>query len=1811
MSERFDYIKVGIASPERILGWSRGEVTKPETINYRTLKPERDGLFCERIFGPAKDWECHCGKYKRVRHKGIICERCGVEVTDSKVRRYRMGHIKLAAPVAHIWYLKGIPSYMSILLDIPLRALEDVVYFNSYIVLDPGNTNLEKKQTISEEEFENISSNPDAEFTAEMGAAAIKQLLEEMDLPAISAELKAEITNTTGQKRAKAIKRLRVVDSFIGANSQPSWMIMDAVPVIPPDLRPMVQLDGGRFATSDLNDLYRRVINRNNRLYRLNEMGAPDIIIRNEMRMLQEAVDALIDNGRRGRAVVGPNNRPLKSLSDIIEGKQGRFRQNLLGKRVDYSGRSVIVVGPYLKLHQCGLPKEMALELFKPFVMNKLVDRGIVQNIKSAKKKIERGETIVWDILEEVIKGHPVMLNRAPTLHRLGIQAFEPVLVEGRAIQIHPLVCTAFNADFDGDQMAVHVPLSVEAQTEARLLMLASNNVLSPATGRPIITPTQDMVLGCYYLTVDNPDSPKAETRFYKDFDDVLAAFSQNLIGIHTKVAIRWSGDRIENITPDYYRDFTEDEKAYVTKKLVNRSVLVTTPGRIILNATLPESFPFYNKEVNRKELERIIMRAFQTLGSAEAADLADALKALGFRYATRSGISIAIQDLHVPQEKKKILEDAENEIEKSRRAYLRGEITEVERYSKVIDTWAEATNDLTEMIKEKYDRLNSVYMMAFSGARGNISQVRQLVGMRGLMADPSGRIIDLPIKSNFQEGLTVTEYIISSYGARKGLVDTALRTADSGYLTRRLADVAQDVIVSEDDCGTDQHLHLTSIKDGDAVVVPLTDRAIGRVLSDHLVHSKTGEIILEAGTMITPENVGKIMEAEAESIPIRSPLTCHTKHGICRKCYGWSLTNNQLVDIGEAVGIIAAQSIGEPGTQLTMRTFHTGGVFTKSNTTTLLKAKNAGTIELPEDLSTREFRTKHGNIILITDKETVVTVKGAKKAQHITVPVGFEIKVKQGDTISAGGVVAESFLETGRTTRKSIEKGYKDISSETSGSVEFVGFFPEEKRDRQGNITKTANRSGVIWVLSGDVYTLPAGAKVLVQNGQRINANDVLAETRMVSEYGGTVRLGADVVTENLEDGRMVITSGRELSVVTADLRLEGCEVIPGKKEPILKYGDSLYALKVKEGARIETDTVLAESVDENWIAPMGGEVRFLEVSLVERKLINKPSKLLFIPEERIVINKDVSLLNEGYYTGKPVEAGEEVVKDVTVTTNGILEVVVDNNIIREVIVYNGEHYEVAKDVELSVAADQYVPAGQTLAPGIVAKQDGVVKLVDLEGDNRLVIIRAASVVTIDPAEKEIPFVGSTEDISLRFITKMLVKDGEKVRAGISFAKTEVVIKIGGRLANLAGRLELMGGCPAITILESLSLRRDVPILAHRTELREQVTPTFLLVGDGEVIEPGTTVIRTEIYSHAKGIINRPSTEDNRRLLLITSEQEATVPVTGTLKVEEGSFVHEGSEIADGVNAPATGKIRLESGKAVIRTARPYLISAATQLLADVGSMVVRGEPLATLVYDRVKTGDIIQGLPRVEELLEARKPKESALISQYAGRVRLISDPEEATKVFIVTSDNGEVEYPLPPGSRLIVNDGDMISAGDLLTDGPVNPHDVLLIQGVEAVQRYLVNEVQMVYRSQGVEIADKHIEVIVRQMTRKMKVDDPGDSTLLPGELVDVLDVNAAKNVVLLAEGTAPDVHPVLLGITKASLNTESFVSAASFQETTRVLTEAAIEGKRDWLRGLKENVVIGRLIPAGTGFFDQGEEVAEELVLPSPSPELIGQ
>lgn len=985
-ANNFDALKIGLASPEQIRAWSSGEVKKPETINYRTLKPEREGLFCEKIFGPQRDWECHCGKYKRVRYKGIICDRCGVEVTRSKVRRERMGHIELAAPVSHIWYFKGIPSRMGLLLDMSPRALEKVLYFASYVVIDAAGTGLMKKQLLSEGEYREARDRYGNNFKALMGAEGIKKLLEEIDMEKLAEELRKEVREVSGQRRIRAIRRLEVVEAFRRSENRPEWMIMDVTPVIPPELRPMVQLDGGRFATSDLNDLYRRVINRNNRLKRLLELGAPDIIVRNEKRMLQEAVDALIDNGRRGRPVTGPGNRPLKSLSDMLKGKQGRFRQNLLGKRVDYSGRSVIVVGPELKLHQCGLPKEMALELFKPFVMKRLVDKGFVHNIKSAKRMVERARAEVWDVLEEVIREHPVMLNRAPTLHRLGIQAFEPVLVEGRAIQIHPLVCTAYNADFDGDQMAVHVPLSAEAQTEARVLMLSSHNILSPAHGKPIATPTQDMVLGIFYLTIIR-EGAKGEGRKFSSLNEALLAYNERDIGLQAKVKIRRGEELVD-----------------------------TTLGRMIFkdNVDIDESIidkafnQVGDRGLGKKELGKIVAECIRRLGTDKTAKALDQIKRLGYRFATQSGTTIAVADITVPTEKAEILENAESQVEQVEMQYRRGLITKEERYQRFIDIWTKAKEDVSAAMLGNLDRINPVYMMAISGARGNVSQLSQLAGMRGLMTDPSGRIIDLPIKANFREGLTVLEFFISTHGARKGLADTALRTADSGYLTRRLVDVAQDVIVREEDCGTVDGITVAAISDGGEIIEPLKERIIGRVSAEDVLHPETNEVIVKAGEMIGEDTAKVVEDSKVDQIKIRSVLTCHSRYGVCASCYGRNLATGQMVDVGEAVGIIAAQSIGEPGTQLTMRTFHTGGV-----------AGDDITQGLPRVEELFEARKPKGQAIIseITGVVKIVEVKGIRRVSVLAedgeerlyqIPFGSRIRSKDGQIVEAGDRLTE-----------------------------------------------------------------------------------------------------------------------------------------------------------------------------------------------------------------------------------------------------------------------------------------------------------------------------------------------------------------------------------------------------------------------------------------------------------------------------------------------------------------------------------------------------------------------------------------------------------------------------------------------------------------------------------------------------------------------------------------------------------------------------------------------------------------------------------
>jgi len=1024
----FEYMKIGLASPEKIRSWSYGEVKKPETINYRTLKPEKDGLFCERIFGPTKDWECHCGKYKRVRYKGVVCDRCGVEVTRAKVRRERMGHIELAAPVSHIWYFKGIPSRMGLVLDMSPRALEEVIYFASYVVTDPGDTPLEKKQLLSEKEYRTYREKYGQSFQASMGAEAIKKLLQDIDLEKEVELLKEELKTAQGQRRTRAIKRLEVLEAFRNSGNDPSWMVLDVLPVIPPELRPMVQLDGGRFATSDLNDLYRRVINRNNRLKRLLDLGAPSIIVQNEKRMLQEAVDALIDNGRRGRPVTGPGNRPLKSLSHMLKGKQGRFRQNLLGKRVDYSGRSVIVVGPNLKMYQCGLPKEMALELFKPFVMKELVERGLAHNIKSAKRKIERVQPEVWDVLESVIKEHPVLLNRAPTLHRLGIQAFEPTLVEGRAIRLHPLVCTAYNADFDGDQMAVHVPLSAEAQAEARLLMLAAQNILNPKDGKPVVTPSQDMVLGNYYLTMER-EGAIGEGMVFKDTDEALLAYHNGYVHLHSRIAI-YAGS-LKNET------FTEEQ---------NNKLLVTTVGKLIFNEILPKSFPYINEptkenleertpdkyfldkgadvkeEIRKRELippfkkkilGNIIAEVFKRFKITETSKMLDRMKDLGFKYSTKAGITIGVADIVVLPEKQEILQEAQTKVDTVLKQFRRGLITDEERYERVISVWSAAKDKIQSRLMESLDKRNPIFMMSDSGARGNASNFTQLAGMRGLMANPAGRIIELPIKSSFREGLTVLEYFISTHGARKGLADTALKTADSGYLTRRLVDVAQDVIVREDDCGTDRGMLVGALMDDTEVIVKLEERLIGRYARKTVKHPETGEILVRENEMISEDIASAIVKAGIENVWIRTAFTCNTRHGVCKKCYGRNLATGAEVEVGEAVGIIAAQSIGEPGTQLTMRTFHTGGVAGDDITQGLPRVQELFEARNPKGQAV--ISEIDGVVVAINesrDRQQEIVVQGEVETRTYTTPYSARLKVHEGQNVERGQELTEGSID-------------------------------------------------------------------------------------------------------------------------------------------------------------------------------------------------------------------------------------------------------------------------------------------------------------------------------------------------------------------------------------------------------------------------------------------------------------------------------------------------------------------------------------------------------------------------------------------------------------------------------------------------------------------------------------------------------------------------------------------------------------------------------------------------------------------------------
>ena len=1351
VEEEFDAIKIGLASPEKIRSWSYGEVKKPETINYRTFKPERDGLFCAKIFGPIKDYECLCGKYKRLKHRGVICEKCGVEVTLSKVRRERMGHIELASPTAHIWFLKSLPSRLGMVLDMTLRDIERVLYFEAFVVTDPGMTPLQRRQLLTEDDYLAKVEEYGDEFTALMGAEGIRDLLRKLDSAHEMEQLRKDLGNTGSEAKIKKIaKRLKVLEAFSKSGIKPDWMVMEVLPVLPPDLRPLVPLDGGRFATSDLNDLYRRVINRNNRLKRLLELKAPEIIVRNEKRMLQEAVDSLLDNGRRGKAMTGANKRALKSLADMIKGKSGRFRQNLLGKRVDYSGRSVIVVGPTLKLHQCGLPKKMALELFKPFVFHKLEVMGIAGTIKAAKREVENENPVVWDILEEVIREHPVMLNRAPTLHRLGIQAFEPVLIEGKAIQLHPLVCAAFNADFDGDQMAVHVPISLEAQMECRTLMLASNNVLFPASGEPSIVPSQDIVLGLYYMTRERVNA-KGEGTMFINVAEAQRAYESGNVALNAKVTVR-------------IKETDKDEKGEIISRVTRYE---TTVGRAILSEILPPGLPFtfINKSLKKKEISKIISAAFRRCGIRETVIFTDQMMYTGFTYATRSGLSISIDDMLVPPQKKDIIAASEKEVKEIEAQYTSGLVTQGERYNKVVDIWGRAGDQVAKAMMEQLgsepvitrdgkhttqESFNAIYMMADSGARGSVAQIRQLAGMRGLMAKPDGSIIETPITANFREGLNVLQYFISTHGARKGLADTALKTANSGYLTRRLVDVTQDLVVIEDDCGTSSGLVVKALVEGGEVVEALRERILGRVTTDDVLHPDTQALVVKAGAMLDEDIMDLVEAAGIDEVKVRTPLTCDTRYGLCAKCYGRDLGRGAMVNVGEAVGVIAAQSIGEPGTQLTMRTFHIGGAASRTAAASSIEAKSSGVVRFSPGM--RHVTNARGELIVIARSgELIITEENGRERERHKVPYGATLAIKETAKIKAGATLAN-------------------------------------------------------W----DPHTRP-----------------------IITEYAGEVRF------ENVEEG-----------------------------------------------------VTVAKQIDD---------------------------------------------------------------------TTGL-----------------------------------------------------------------------SSLVVIDPKRR-----GSAANKGLRPAVKLVDAKGKDIKQANSDAPVNYTFQIGS---------------------------------------------------------------------------------------IITVKN---------------------------------------------------------------GQQVGVGEVMARIPQESSKTRDITGGLPRVAELFEARSPKDAGLLAEVTGTVSFGKDTKGKQRLVITDFDGVAHEYLIPKDKHVTAHDGQVVNKGESIVDGPADPHDILKLQGMEALARYITDEVQDVYRLQGVKINDKHIEVIVRQMLRRVIIVDDGDSRFILGEQLERADV-LAENDRLLKEGKKLAVYNyMLLGITKASLSTDSFISAASFQETTRVLTEAAIMGKKDDLRGLKENVIVGRLIPAGTG------------------------
>ena len=1546
--EGFDAIRIGLASPDKIRSWSYGEVKKPETINYRTFKPERDGLFCAKIFGPVKDYECLCGKYKRLKHRGVICEKCGVEVTLAKVRRERMGHIELASPVAHIWYLKSLPSRMGLLLDMTLRDIERILYFEAFVVSDAGMTDLERGQLLTDEMYLDALEKYGDEFEAKMGAEAIYELLRIIDLDEQIAMLREELPKTGSESKIKKLsKRLKLMEAFKSSGNKPEWMVMRVLPVLPPELRPLVPLDGGRFATSDLNDLYRRVINRNNRLKRLLALNAPDIIVRNEKRMLQEAVDALLDNGRRGRAITGANKRPLKSLADMIKGKQGRFRQNLLGKRVDYSGRSVVVVGPTLKLHQCGLPKKMALELFKPFVLGKLEFRGLATTIKAAKRLVEREGPEVWDILEEVIREHPVLLNRAPTLHRLGIQAFEPVLIEGKAIQLHPLVCTAFNADFDGDQMAVHVPLSIEAQLEARTLMMSTNNILSPAHGEPIIVPTQDVVLGLYYMTREKVNA-RGTGMVFADIAEVHRAFQCGAVDLHARIKAR-------------IRDVVFSDDGDTIERL---QLCETTVGRALLSEIMPPglSFDLVNRLMNKKAISSLINACYRRVGLKETVVFADQLMYTGFSYATRSGVSIGVEDMVVPSEKQAILGIAEKAVKEIEDQYASGLVTQGERYNKVVDIWSYTNEQVAKAMMEKLGTetvedkdgnhveqksFNSIYMMADSGARGSAAQIRQLAGMRGLMAKPDGSIIETPITANFREGLDVLQYFISTHGARKGLADTALKTANSGYLTRRLVDVAQDLVVTEEDCGTSNGLVLTPLIEGGDVVEPLRERVLGRVAATDLHCPGDSGIAVEAGTLLDERWVDRLEQLGIDEVRVRSPITCETRFGVCAACYGRDLARGEEVNLGESVGVVAAQSIGEPGTQLTMRTFHIGGAASRAAAVDNVSVKGGGVVRLH---NLKVVQHVGGHYVAVTRSgELSIADEHGRERERYKIPYGAVLSVADGDAVTGGQMVANWDPHT------------HPVVSEVAGRVRFS------------------------------------------------EAVDGVTVQSQVDEVTGLTRI--------------VVMDPKQRSAAAKDLR------------PMVR----LVGRKAME-----------VSVGVNTALVPEPEHEFSTVDIIKK-------------------------LNEGKFLSAPASDAYNA----------------------RVGRFLSEHRE-----ELGIT--------QTAARAPIEDDDGrptTTAKWKSTGKNRTAVVEFKLNDPVPGARTPPPF-------------PVTLDDAGAIRVPITKALRAPERDVGGDSGEPIWQLKT---APA----------------GGRIELKT---------------EPGSAVKEFTLAQSAAGDV---------------------VYVHDTGEFATDSFVVQ-TEYEEELRLPGTD------------APAHYVLSSGAIITVQAGGEVGIGDVIARMPQESSKTRDITGGLPRVADLFEARKPKEAAVLAEVSGTVSFGKDTKGKQRLIITDDEGVPHDILVPKWRHILVFEGEHVEQGEAVVDGMPTPHDILRLLGVSALANYIVNEVQEVYRLQGVKINDKHIEVIVRQMLRKAEIDTPGDTKFLRGEQLDRARV-LEENERVCAEGGEPATWlPVLLGITKASLATESFISAASFQETTRVLTEASVNGKIDELRGLKENVIVGRLIPAGTGF-----------------------